>query len=168
MIWGLGNGQDLGPVTWARPSTILASTAGRESTRDSHSSFRSDPHEGARAHRTRDGARRAVLPAPLARRRDARPRSGLRYTYANLVAWLHYLLLWVAMLSGFCCAPGFGSFFTQSSGIVPVLMVSGARDDRSRVSGSMACSRFSSPCRRGMPSETAPSDLWVPDHPGPS
>lgn len=53
--------------------------------------------------------------------------SGLRYVYANIVAWAHYLLLWVAMLSSFCCDSnrhGFGSFFTQSAALVPILMVS--------------------------------------------
>lgn len=54
--------------------------------------------------------------------------SGLRFMYANIVAWTHYLLLWVAMVSGFCCSNGFGSFFTQSAAIAPILMVSASHE----------------------------------------
>lgn len=49
--------------------------------------------------------------------------SGLRYMYANIVAWMHYFFLWLAMISGFCCGEGFGSFFTQSAALVPILVV---------------------------------------------
>ncbi|CAM9853382.1 unnamed protein product, partial [Scytosiphon promiscuus] len=49
--------------------------------------------------------------------------SGLRYVYSNIVAWMHYLFLWLAMVSGFCCRDGFGSFFTQSSALVPILLL---------------------------------------------
>ncbi|CAN0073866.1 unnamed protein product [Ectocarpus sp. 6 AP-2014] len=49
--------------------------------------------------------------------------SGLRYMYSNIVAWMHYFFLWLAMVSGFCCGDGFWSFFTQSSALVPILLV---------------------------------------------
>lgn len=45
--------------------------------------------------------------------------------YSNIVAWSHYLFLWVAMVSGFCCrGESFGLFFTQSAALVPILVAS--------------------------------------------
>lgn len=64
------------------------------------------------------------LPRPLLCFVWIKPKpSGLRYMYSNIVAWMHYFFLWLAMVSGFCCGEGFGSFFTQSAALVPILLV---------------------------------------------